>query len=193
MSILQFVPKPIAAAFSEGEHAEAGKQFVSDPPAASFQARKAILVDELRHFLHRKNALMKEVERQFVNELHLAASLLASQSRATNNEKIEHLTIVGERATALERLMSRLHFLSEQKVEETKYHLRLLYNQPLDIPDAHTLGPSGELASSAKQNVTSGSLLAWLVDNEITESSVTYVDLTNVFDRCYDSLSVDMN
>jgi len=192
-NILRFVPMPLAAALPAGERAEATEECLSDPSATSFQARKAILVDELRHFLRRKNALMKEAERQFINELKFSTALLAPQSGMSENEKVGRLAVIGERASALERLKSRLHFLSEQKIQETKDCLWLLYNEPLDFPDAHTLSSSCTPKSSEKQDMARGSLLAWLIDDEVVASSVTYIDLTNAFDHCYENISIDMN
>ena len=106
--------------------------------------------------------------------------------------KVERLTRTAERVTGLERMKSQLNFLREQQIEDTKAHIKLLYLEPLDTPGTQSPG-SGTATRSSRRNVTRDFLIVGVAAGEISAGSVTYVDLTKIFDSDEDVPSFEMN
>ena len=194
MSILHFERKATSALSGQRtHHTEVERQRRVHPSATTFQARKDGLLGEIHDFLLRQDILAKDLEHRISIGLQLIADLSASLGRTATAETAERLTIAAGLVAALERLSSQLRFLRQKKAVEMKQYLQLRYEELHDLSTEPQISSTIVLVAAALEKATTSSENLGSCLEEFVTNSVTYVDLTGLFDQRNDSFSVDTN
>lgn len=96
--------------------------------------RESDLLRQKDELIQQKDILGKESEHRLLNGLQLITSLLAVQSRGTNNPEVaEQLTIAANRVATLGRIHRHLHTLDKLESVEFKQYLEKLCDDLSDM------------------------------------------------------------